>query len=90
MERNEIKGLQLRTMTTLLARLKAGFFIREIVENFASSNHSLRLYSAHDTTIIDVLNSLGLFDASFNFDFYEDEDANEIITFSGEKGFVRS
>lgn len=56
------------TNTKLLARLKAGFLIREILERFAmkmnstlSPDRSLWIYSAHDTTIGNVLNALGLF-----------------------------
>lgn len=61
--------LKMRTNTKLLSRLKSGFFIREIFERFTmkmnntlTPNRSLWIYSAHDTTIANILNSLGLFE----------------------------
>lgn len=55
--------------TRLLARLKAGFLIREILERFTmkkdstlSPDRSLWIYSAHDSTVANVLNTLGLFE----------------------------
>lgn len=59
---------QIETNTTLLARLKSGFVIREMLQRFEQKisgtltpDLSLYIYSAHDTTIAGVLNSLGLF-----------------------------
>lgn len=59
------------TSTKLLARLKAGFFVREILEHFTmkkeltlSPDRSLWIYSAHDATIANVLNTLGLFEVT--------------------------
>ncbi|XP_055301172.1 prostatic acid phosphatase-like [Sitodiplosis mosellana] len=79
---------QIPTNTSLLARLSNGFFIREILEHFEqkingslSPNRSLFLYSAHDSTIANVLNSLGLFDphnppyaSSVYFELYQSND----------------
>ncbi|KAG4071333.1 hypothetical protein HA402_004037 [Bradysia odoriphaga] len=60
--------------TPELARLKQGFLIKEIMDRFSQKIHStlepdrkLWLYSAHDLTIVNVLNSLGLF-GLFEFD----------------------
>lgn len=58
--------------TTLLARLKAGFLIRDIFERFNMKkdsmlfpDRSLWIYSAHDTTLARLLNALNVFDVSF-------------------------
>lgn len=57
------------TNTKLLARLKAGFFVREVYERFIeksngtlSPDRKLWIYSAHDSTIANILNTLGLFE----------------------------
>lgn len=57
------------TNTKLLARLKVGFLIRDILERFTmkkdstlTPNRVLWMYSAHDETIINVLNALNLFE----------------------------
>lgn len=57
------------TYTPKLARLKAGFLIKEIFQRFSNKSASLTnpkqsmwIYSAHDTTVANVLNSLGLFE----------------------------
>lgn len=57
------------TNTKQLARLKVGFLLREILDRFTmkssstlSPNRSLWIYSAHDGTIANVLNALGLFE----------------------------
>lgn len=57
------------TNTKLLARLKSGFLIKNIYERFTMKKDStlspdrvLFLYSAHDETIINVLNALNLFE----------------------------
>lgn len=66
---------QLPTMTNGLARLKAGFFIREILyrltskKKSVSSELSIWMYFGHDTTIANVLNALGLFEVFFTFSF---------------------
>lgn len=58
----------LNTTTPVLARLKIGFLYREILDRFEEKiaskltpDRSLWIYSAHDTTIASVLNSIGLF-----------------------------
>lgn len=55
--------------TPLLARLKSGFLLKEILEHFSKKvdstlqpNRTLWLYSGHDITILNMLNSLGLFE----------------------------
>lgn len=64
---------QLPTMTNKLARLKAGFFIREILDRLASKTKSassalpIWMYFGHDTTIANVLNALGLFQVFSTF-----------------------
>ncbi|XP_055307525.1 prostatic acid phosphatase-like isoform X2 [Sitodiplosis mosellana] len=79
---------QLKTNTTLLARLHSGFFIREILESLQqkingtlSPDRSLFLYSASGNTIAKVLNALGLFDvrappyaSSLHFEVYSSND----------------
>lgn len=62
------------TNNKLLARLKTGFFVRDIVERFTmksqsklSPDRSLWIYSAHDATIASVLNALGLFKVMRSF-----------------------
>lgn len=62
-------NFQYPTATQKLARLKFGFFIKEIVQKFSEKangtlkppDRSLYLYVAHDSTIGNVLNSLKLF-----------------------------
>lgn len=62
------------TYTRQLARLKTGPLIKEMLERFVqkskgklSPNRSLWVYSAHDTTVANVLNTLKLYDVSFFF-----------------------
>lgn len=62
---------QIRTNTTLLARLHSGFLIRDILEHFQqkindTTKPPLLLYSASGNTIAKVLNALRLFDVSFS------------------------
>lgn len=59
----------LYSSTPELARFASGFLIKEILENFSRKinatldpNRSLWLYSAHDYTIVNALNSFGLFE----------------------------
>lgn len=56
-----------------LARLKSGFLLKEMLEHFSQKidgalkpSRSLWLYSAHDLTILNMLNTLGLFEVAFN------------------------
>lgn len=59
---------QLHTTTTEMKRLKSGFLVKEILDRFRnktqstlSPDRSLWMYFAHDYTIINALNSLGLY-----------------------------
>lgn len=68
MELLQIFELHAATNTKLLARLKVGFLIQEILEHFTKKidntltpNRSLWMYSAHDLTIMRVLNAMDLF-----------------------------
>lgn len=65
------------TNTKLLARLKAGYFVRDILERFTmkaeqtlSPDRSMWIYSAHDSTIANILNALGLFEVNSIFWLY--------------------
>lgn len=67
-ERIAESHFKLKTATPELARLKVGFLLKEMMEHFTQKifgtlepDRSLWLYSAHDETIANVLNSLGLF-----------------------------
>lgn len=68
-ERIADSHFKVNTATPELARLKSGFLIKEMMERFTQKifcalepDRSLWLYSAHDETIANVLNSLGLFE----------------------------
>lgn len=57
------------TGTPEMARNRGGFLIKDMLKNFSQkinptqqANRSLQLYSAHDVTLANVLNSLGLFE----------------------------
>lgn len=65
------RSFQTNTYTPQLARLKAGFLLREILNRFTDKsqdrlkpNRSLWIYSAHDTTVANILNTLGLFEVN--------------------------
>lgn len=71
------RDFQLQTNTPELARLKSGFLIREILDRFSQKmksqlnpDRSLWLYSAHDTTVANILNALGLFEVMTRTIFY--------------------
>lgn len=62
---------KLDAATPELARLKSGFLLKEMMERFSKKSsstlepdRSFWLYSAHDGTIANILNSLGLFDVT--------------------------
>ncbi|XP_061706842.1 prostatic acid phosphatase-like isoform X2 [Cydia pomonella] len=65
-------SFRIPTMTPLLARLKVGPLIQEIVMNMANTSLTypegyskavkLAVYSGHDITVASVLNALGMFD----------------------------
>lgn len=68
------RSFQTGTITPQLARLKSGFLLREILNRFTQKtkskltpNRSLWIYSAHDTTVANVLNTLGLFEVIITF-----------------------
>lgn len=59
--------------TPLMARFKSGFLIKDILERFTKKifgtldpNRSLWIYSAHDDTISNTLNTLRLFEVNLN------------------------
>ncbi|XP_001648000.2 testicular acid phosphatase homolog [Aedes aegypti] len=59
---------RLHTNTTEMARLKAGPMIKDILTRFQKKadktlipNRSLWIYSGHDTSVVNLLNGLGLF-----------------------------
>lgn len=69
------RSFQIATNTPKLARLKTGFLIREILDRFKNKiesqldpDRTLWIYSAHDTTVANVLNSLSLFEVTTRFD----------------------
>lgn len=56
------------TSTPVLARLKIGFLLREMLDRFEEKidsrlepDRNVWIYSAHDSTIASILNSIGLF-----------------------------
>lgn len=60
---------KLKTDTPQLARLSTGFLLKEIFERFAQKinktlqpDRSVYIYSAHDSTVANLLNSFGLFE----------------------------
>lgn len=62
-------SFKFETQTKAMARLKMGFLIKEIFHRFDNKsksildpNRSIWIYSVHDTTIAQFLNSLGLFE----------------------------
>lgn len=64
------------TNTRKLARLKAGFLLKDILERFKHKigttlrpNRQLWLYTAHDYTLANILNALGLFEVKGDFAF---------------------
>lgn len=60
------------TRTTEMKKLRSGFLLKEMLDRFAdktqsslSPDRSLWMYFAHDSTIANMLNSLGLFEVCF-------------------------
>lgn len=60
------------TNKKILARLRVGFLIREILERFTmkkdstlSPDRSLWIYCSHDYALANVLNAFGLLEVSF-------------------------
>ncbi|KAG4080083.1 hypothetical protein HA402_014523 [Bradysia odoriphaga] len=84
-ERIAESQFKVNTATPEMARLKSGFLIKEMMERFTSKifddlepDRVLWLYSAHDETIANMLNSLGLFElhappfaCSLHFELYK-------------------
>uniref|UniRef100_A0A1L8DYR1 acid phosphatase n=2 Tax=Nyssomyia neivai TaxID=330878 RepID=A0A1L8DYR1_9DIPT len=73
MEWISAKSFSTPCSTPKLARLKSGPILREILERFRNKtegtlkpDRSLWIYSAHDTTVGNLLNILGLFDPPHN------------------------
>lgn len=57
------------TVTTEMKKLKSGYLLKEILDRFTnkiqltlSPDRSLWMYFAHDITITNMLNSLGVFE----------------------------
>ncbi|KAJ6626582.1 Prostatic acid phosphatase, partial [Pseudolycoriella hygida] len=77
--------LQAFTSSTELRKLEVGFVIKEMLDRFNSKslaalqpNRSLWVYSAHDLSIVNILNGLGLYElhippyaSSLHFELYE-------------------
>lgn len=68
---------QIFTQTPEMKKLKSGFLLKEILDRFSnktksilSPDRSLWLYFAHDITITNMLNSLGLFKVQISFFFF--------------------
>lgn len=54
-----------------MARLRGGFLLKDILEKFEnktkstlSPDRTFFMYSGHDTTVVNILNTLNLFDVS--------------------------
>lgn len=61
------------TATTEMKKLRSGFLLKEILNRFSSktqstlsSNRNLWMYFAHDITIANMLNSLGVFEVQIH------------------------
>lgn len=63
------KSFAVNAYTPQLARLKSGNLLKEMLDRFTNKtnsnlvpNRSLWVYSAHDTTVANILNTLGMFE----------------------------
>lgn len=81
------KSFQTNTSTPELARLKSGFLIREILNRFTNKiesklmpDRSIWIYSAHDSTIASVLNSLALFEVTISKFSMINNSQNKLMT----------
>lgn len=61
-----------KTITPKLARIQSGFLLKDMLDRFdnktrslLSPDRSMWVYSAHDTTVASLLNTLGLFEVRF-------------------------
>lgn len=71
------KHYKLYSYTPQIARLKYGVLLKEILEQFSmklsghmTPNRTVAIYSAHDSTLSNLLNMLGVFEVNcflFNF-----------------------
>lgn len=66
-----------KTITPKLARLQGGFLLKDILDRFANKskgilkpNRSMWVYSGHDTTVANLLNTLGLFEVKPVVNFF--------------------
>lgn len=82
-------NFKLSSNTPQLARLKFGYFIKEIFRHFSQKissnlrpNRSLWLYSAHDFTIANILNSFGLFEVFPTFQLTETSETNDAFFYT--------
>lgn len=62
------------THTTEMKKYRAGFLIKEMLDRFKNKSQSLLqpdrsiwIYSAHDTTIVNILNALNLYEVNIMF-----------------------
>lgn len=69
MEKIALYHYAMATDTKKLARLKSGFLLKEMLKHFRQKvekkldpDRSLWLYSSHESTLANMLNSLGLFE----------------------------
>lgn len=76
MEKLAAYSFSMQTNKKLQARLKAGFLIREMLQHFTmkanstlTPDRSMWIYSAHDKTVANLLNALGLFEVYSIFYF---------------------
>lgn len=58
---------QIQTVTKEMQKLKAGFLLREILQQFTdkiqlNTTQQLWMYFAHDVTVANMMNTLGFFD----------------------------
>lgn len=67
------RAFEIRTNIPELSRFSVGFLIRQMLEHFTEKiesnlepDRSIWIYSAHDTTVADFLNSLDLFEVKIN------------------------
>lgn len=81
------RSFQVSTNTPELARLKSGFLVREILDRFnakigstLSPDRSIWIYSAHDTTVANILNTLNLFEVNFQYyKYFPKSSSNHLI-----------
>lgn len=81
------------TYYTEMKKQRAGFLIKEILDRFTNKtmsllkpDRSLWIYAIHSTGMVNILNSLGVFDVSFhhNVIFFQIQAINTIRNFFSE------